>query len=122
MGLSEMAAKKRSGTTITYTHGPLDEPIVAIGGNYKIMEEKRMPFQSRELFYLIGFACLDTTCCGNGGFGYALVKGFVREWKRRVSVEQLPISTFDPIRDPGQQARIAKIIRAEEIVQHVEFA
>jgi len=66
-----------------YVHHPLDTEVNAIGGRYVFTDEFRVPFSGKELFYLIGYALFDSTCCGFGGCRYALVRGFIIDWKKK---------------------------------------
>lgn len=107
---------------LEYVHEPLDEPVVAIGGNYRFVEEKRLFFQGEEILYLIGVANMDTSCCCAGGCGYALVKGAVNAWKYRETADGYAISRIDRVTDPATQNRISQRIRSVEILQQVLFS
>jgi hypothetical protein len=74
------------------------------------------------VFYLKGYAIFDTTCCGAGGCGYALVQGAVEEWKTETDSEGLPVSRIRPVEDPDRRDAIARLIKARDTVQQVQFA
>jgi hypothetical protein len=107
--------------TELFTHPELNREVTAIGGRYFWMKEGRLPFGGREVLYLVGCAVLDTTCCGVGGFGCALVPGFVVEWKSAVSPDGRPVSRVERIRDEATQAEIRRLLRATEPVHQVTF-
>lgn len=107
--------------TEPFIHPELNREVTAIGGRYFWMKEGRLPFGGREVLYLVGCAVLDTTCCGVGGFGCALVPGFAVEWKSGVSPEGRPVSLVERIRDEATQAEIRHRIRATEPVYQVHF-
>ena len=50
-----------------YVHQPLNQEVTAIGGHYLLVKEVRLPFEGREVLYLVGHAAFDTICCGPGG-------------------------------------------------------
>lgn len=106
---------------VEYVHPMLDEPVTAIGGHYVLVKEERLPFRGREVLYLVGYAAFDTSCCGIGGCGYALVPGFVVEWKSRTSEDGRPISRVEPIRDWQVRREIGLAIRAREGIGQVIF-
>lgn len=104
-----------------YSHPRLNEPVTAIGGHYVLVKEERLPFRGREVLYLVGYAVIDTSCCGIGGYGYALVPGFVVEWKARTDDQGRPVSRIEPIRDEAVRHEVARLIRQREPVHQVTF-
>ena len=50
-----------------YIHPVLDEEIETISGHYLLSRENRLPFNNRQVLYLIGCAVVDASCCGPGG-------------------------------------------------------
>ncbi|MFC2060312.1 hypothetical protein ACFLTZ_04380, partial [Chloroflexota bacterium] len=56
-----------------YTHLELDEDIICIAGYYTPLKEVRLQYNNREVLYVIGQAVVDSSCCGTGSWGYALV-------------------------------------------------
>ncbi len=104
-----------------YTHPEIGKKITAIGGHYIIAAEKRLLYKDRELLYFIGCAAYDTTCCGTGGCGYALVPGFLLNNAFKKDAGGSTLSEIEPIRDKGLQKEIAKRIKDREPVQQVIF-
>jgi hypothetical protein len=104
-----------------YTHEPLNQEVTAIGGSYLLVKEECLGFQARQVLYLIGHAIFDSSCCGISGCAYALVPGFVLDWKSSTDREGLAISHVAPIRDPAVQDRVRRLIEAREVVQQVLF-
>jgi hypothetical protein len=104
-----------------FIHPILGQEITAIGGHYVFNKEGRLTFDSREVVYLVGYAVVDTSCCGMGGCAYALVPGVVREWKYKKDEDGLPVSQVEPIQDADEQQEIRRLIKNKEIVQQVTF-
>ena len=104
-----------------FVHYKLDEEVRAIGGQYTLTNEFRLPFGDREVLYIIGYAIFDTSCCGSGGCGYAIVPGFIRDWKIKKSQNGQEISRVEPIKDPDIRKEIREIIKQREMVQQVQF-
>jgi hypothetical protein len=104
-----------------FSHPELNEQVTAIGGSYFLLKEVRLPFEGEELLYLIGAAIFDTTCCGTGGCAYALVPGFVRQWRYRVDANGRPVSQVSPVIGDRLRERIKAIIFKNESVYQVDF-
>ncbi len=107
--------------TREFIHPELHREVTAIGGRYVWVKEERLPFGERQLLYLVGYAVLDTTCCGVGGFACALVPGFVVEWKSTLSADGRPVSRVEVIRDEALEAEIRRRIREVETVHQINF-
>ena len=106
---------------VAYVHQGLHQQITAIGGHYILVKEARLPFQGREILYLVGHAAFDTTCCGPGGCAYALVPGFVSSWQSSRTDEGLAVSQLEPISEPDVQNEIRELLLRLEPVQQVVF-
>jgi hypothetical protein len=104
-----------------FVHDKLEEEINAIGGHYYFTDEVRMPFQGREVLYLVGGAVFDRTCCGYTGFGYVLVPGYILDWKYKTNEHGLPVSRLEPVRSEDEREEIQTLIRQKESVQQVKF-
>jgi len=104
-----------------FSHPQLNEKITAIGGNYLFLKEVRMPFNEKEVFYLLGTAIIDTSCCGAGGCAYVLVPGIIEAWKYRSDDDGRPVSRVMPIISPRMQSKIKQLILKDESVQQVNF-
>ena len=104
-----------------FIHYKIDDPIRAIGGEYTLTKEVRMPFEGEELLYITGYAVLDTSCCGSGGCGYAIVPGIIKKWKIEQNEDNRPVSIVKPIQNPEARKRIQDIIKKIEMVQEVRF-
>lgn len=106
---------------VDYVHLPLHRPVTAIGGQYELVKEVRLPFRGREVLYVVGYTVIDTSCCGVSGFAYARVAGFVLVWKGGASEEGWPVSRVEPVRDGAAQREIRRRIRERETVHQIQF-
>ncbi|MDY6881900.1 MAG: hypothetical protein V2J25_15565 [Desulfatiglans sp.] len=104
-----------------YIHYDLNQEIRAIGGGYVLTKEVRLPFGDKDLFYVTGYGVIDSSCCGTGGCGYALVPGFVEQWKVRENTDGLSVSQIEAIRDKEVQEKVRSLIMEKELVQQVIF-
>jgi hypothetical protein len=106
---------------IDFIHPVLNKAVRSISGHYIVSQEKRMSYNGREVLYLIGCAVVDTSCCGPGGCSYALVPGYVKDWKYKTGSDDLCVSRVEPIRDANVQSEIRRVIMKKEPVQQVDF-
>jgi hypothetical protein len=104
-----------------YIHQRLNQEITAIGGHYVLMKEVRLPLQGREVLYVVGYAVIDTSCCGIGGCAYALVPGFILDWRYKRNKDGLAVSQVEPIQDEAIQKEVRWLIESNETVQQVSF-
>lgn len=102
-------------------HRPLDTEVNAIGGRYVFTDEFRISFSGREIYYLVGHALFDSTCCGFGGCRYALVQGFIKDWKKKKNPEGCFITIVERIIDKKDQKDIADLITKNITVNQVKF-
>jgi hypothetical protein len=106
---------------IEFIHEPLNTPVQAIGGQYMFIQEVLMPYKGLRIFYLKGCALFDNTCCGTGGVGYALVPGYIVQWKKGENDIGKKFSVLLPITDKEVQKEIESIIIEKEKVFQVQF-
>jgi hypothetical protein len=107
--------------TQDFTHPQLGREVTAIGGHYVFGKEIRMPYHNREILYFVGYAVLDSTCCGVGGVAYVLVAGFIRQWKFKKNKTDCFISQIEPICDQAVQKEVRSVIQKREMVHQVTF-
>ena len=104
-----------------FAHPQLGQEVTAIGGHYVFGKEIRMPFDSREILYFVGYAVLDSTCCGVGGVAYVLVAGYIRQWKYKNSQDDCFVSQIETIDDQAIQKEVRNAIQKKEMVHQVTF-
>jgi hypothetical protein len=104
-----------------YTHRPLGEEVRSISGYYAIDEERRIPFRGREVLLAKGSYMVETSCCGTGGCGFALVPGYVLQWKAWTNDKGEPVSKIEPVTDAEEKRALSKRIQESEQVQQVNF-
>ena len=104
-----------------YIHQPLGQEVEAIAGRYVLVKELRLPFAGQEVLCLIGQAAFDTACCGAGGCGYAVVPGFIRNWKKGRADTGEEITAVEPVAEEGARREIEAILKQREGVHQVNF-
>jgi hypothetical protein len=104
-----------------YTHAELNNEIHSIAGYYCPFKEGRLPYDGREVLYVLGQATVDNSCCANGCWSYALVPGYILNWQNAKDASGKPVSEVEPIRDPGVQAAVRRTIQETAGVTQVDF-
>ena len=107
---------------IDFVHPELGREITAIGGHYVFVKEIRLQHRDREILYFVGYAVLDSSCCGVGGCAYALAAGFIRQWKYKRDRNDATISQVEPIRDEMIQKELRRLIQKREALCQVSFS
>ena len=82
-----------------YTHPELDREVRSFAGYYVPVEEHVLPYNEREVIYILGHTCIEASCCGSKNWVYIQVPGFLVRKHIRVSADMLPVSEIGIIQD-----------------------
>ncbi len=104
-----------------YVHYELNQEFTAIGGHYVVTKEVRLPFAGREVLYTTGYGVVDTSCCGTGGCGFALVYGYIAAWRGKRNDDGLAVTKAEPIRDEAVEKELRVLINGRETVTQINF-
>ena len=104
-----------------YTHLELDNEISSIAGYYCPRKEVRLKYDGQEVLYVLGQANIENSCCANGCWEYALVPGYIIEWKSEKDNSGLRVTTVEPIKDNETRAKIRQLIKETDTVSQVDF-
>lgn len=107
--------------TLEYVHQKLGEEVTALAGFYAPLKELRLKHNEREVLSIVGMCSVESSCCGNRSFKYAIVPGYIVTQKKNKAGQQ--ISEVDSIADETTRREIAKIIREIEgiLSTNIEF-
>ena len=106
---------------VKYTHLELNEDISCVAGFYTPQKEVRLKHDDREVLYVTGRAVIESSCCGVGNWGYALVPGYIVSWQNERNDADLPVSEVEPISSEAVRSSISKIIKEAENITQIEF-
>ncbi len=106
---------------VEYIHSPLNVQVESISGHYVNEKEMRLPHKDREVLVVFGYAMVDKSCCGTGGFKFATVPGYVVEWQSGKTPNNEPVSMVEPIRDENEKLEIHDLIDKTEVFCQVNF-
>lgn len=104
-----------------FAHPDLNRDITAIGGHYRYTREVRLRFAGRLFLVLLGYAVVDTACCGPGGCACAWVPGRIVEWHKAADGSGRAVSRIAPVTDERLRTDLAAEIRRREAVNQVIF-
>ena len=105
-----------------YVHLEVGEDITALAGSYTPLKELRLKHKGREVLCVTGVSTVEGACCGlDGKSGYAVVPGYIVNWKSRKNAEGLDISDVEPIADAKVKREITAAINKAECVSNIEF-
>ncbi len=107
---------------IKYTHPELGEDVAGRAGFYTPVEEFTMPYNGREVLYILGTGRLERPCCGGAcGFGYLQVPGFLvhrHKWGRG---GPSPVSEVEIIENEADRNGIRKALMLKHQGAQVEI-
>ena len=104
-----------------YAHQKLGEDYGGLAGYYTPVKEVRLPYQGREVLYIVGKAVIESSCCGTGNWPYALVPGYIVEWHQGTNANGLPTSKVDLIEDNESKKELTSLIKTHESLDCVAF-
>jgi hypothetical protein len=113
--------RTRLRVNIKYTHLELNKEISCVAGFYTPQKEVRLKYDDREVLYVTGRAVIESSCCGVGNWGYALVPGYIVSWQNERNTADLPVSEVEPIFSEVVRNSITKIIKETENINQIEF-
>jgi hypothetical protein len=94
-----------------FAHLELGCDVQNISGYYTPLEEHILLFEGKEVFYTLGHACVQSSCCGMRDWHYLQVAGFLlKKHAKRGGEQNLPISEMESIEDPETRRRITAIL------------
>lgn len=103
-----------------FVHPELNQKVYAIGGHYMFTKEDILRNPGGDILYLIAYAATDTSCCGMGGCGYAIVPGHINSLRFRRDNNERFISEVTPVEEQLYD-EISKMIRQKEGVSQIHF-
>lgn len=103
-----------------YTH-ELNTEVRSISGGYNLDAEGKIEIEGREVLYAVGNAMVDSACCGACGCRFAVVPGYVLNWKSKKNADGVFVSVVEPVADQLVKKELEKILRALQGVTQVVF-
>ena len=109
--------------TMEYVHQELGKDVNALAGYYTPMNELRLEHDGKEVLCITGLGVIESSCCGTGGCAYAIVPGYIVNWKFKENEAGLPVSEVESVADKEARREISAILQERECVgnQNVEF-
>ena len=106
---------------IEYTHPELDREVRSIAGYYVPVEEHVLPYNEREVIYILGSACIEASCCGSKDWLYIQVPGFLVRKHIRSGEGTLPVSEIETIQDKEDRDAIRHLLEEKHPSVQIEM-
>ena len=71
--------------------------------------------------YVIGWAVVESSCCGAGSWIYTVVPRYIINWQNTKNEAGMPVSEVEPILDEEARKDITEIIQFNEGASPIEF-
>jgi len=111
-----------NGAIIEFAHSDLGQEVPARAGYYTPLEEHILPYKGREVLYILGHACIETSCCGGtGSWAYIQVPGFLVRKHVRGGGTTHPISEIEIIEDEEARNSIRESLMRKHSVSQVDI-
>ncbi|RLC93146.1 MAG: hypothetical protein DRI39_06705 [Chloroflexi bacterium] len=108
--------------TVEFTHPNLGEEVEARAGYYAPLEEHVLPHEGREVLYILGKACIESSCCSApGSWMYVQVPGFLVRKHVRGGGSAPYVSEVEIIQDRETRDRIREAIARKHPGVQVEI-
>ena len=95
---------------VKYVPEDFGKEIVAPSGYYQPIEKQVVDFNGKKLLYILGSACVDSSCCGIGSWEYVRVEGYVAAEAAPEKPNQEPSYEIDTIETESEKEAISKFI------------
>jgi len=106
---------------VEYVHTELDKEVTALAGYYTPLEEHRLEHNGKEVLCVTGISVIESSCCGTGGCAYAIVPGYIMNWKFKENEAGLPVSEVETVADKVARKEITSILNERECVGNIDF-
>ena len=103
-----------------YTHDE-NKRLELISGWYEIEKENQLHIADKTYLYLVGTGIVESSCCGEAGFRYAVVPGCILSYRSGKNASGYDMTEIDPVRDPTVRKTICDILLKSEDISQVNF-
>lgn len=107
---------------IEYAHPVLGQEIEGRAGYSVPLEEGIMEYKGREVLYILGYACIDRSCCSkDANWGYVQVPGYLLARRSRDQGADKAVSQVEIIEDEEDRIRIRQSLMQKHPGAQVEI-
>lgn len=104
-----------------FKHFSIGEEVRSAAGGYIIQKEAVTIVAGKEVLYYTASAFFDTSCCGAGGCGYAVVAGYLVKHKFTQDEHENTFSELETVDSEAEREEIRKMLRESENLDQVVF-
>jgi hypothetical protein len=103
----------------TYIHPQLGVEERSISGGSTPEEEYLVDFRGRKVLCIMGYVCIDTSCCGTGSWSFIQVIGYLKNQNTDETGKKL--SEVETIDDREERRELIKKLTSEYPAASIEF-
>lgn len=104
-----------------FKHFAIGEEIRSAAGGYIVQKEALAKIGEKEILYYTASAFFDTSCCGAGGCGYAIVAGYVTKYQFNQDKNGTLLTEVETVESENEKEEIKKILLDKENLDQVVF-
>jgi hypothetical protein len=104
-----------------FVHPELGKEVRALAGYYTPIEQNVLPYNERNVLYIAGSICIDSSCCGVGNWKYIQVPGFLIKERVQSTKTSPLISEIETIQDEKDRNNIRRLLLDKYPEARVEF-
>jgi hypothetical protein len=106
---------------ISYLCSGLGEEKRGIAGGYTAQDKNLLPYKDRQVLYITGNVCLDTSCCGKGNWNYIQVIGYLLNDPDKECQNDTISMEVDTVEDQEDKFNLRKILAEKHPGARIEF-
>lgn len=103
------------------THPDLGQEVRTFGGYFIPREEGLLDYGKRHVFYIMGRAVIETSCCGSSAWMYVQVPGFARDEDGAAVRDPSGVAEVDPITEDEDRRNITSLLLQKHPGARVEI-
>ena len=112
--------QKQEGTMIrSYVHPKLGVEERSVTGGSTPEEEQLFEYKGRQVLCVMGYVCVDTSCCGNGSWSFIQVIGYLKDQKENDKGDK--VSEVETVDNDEERRELIKQLTSRYPGARVEF-
>jgi hypothetical protein len=108
-------------TRTIYVPEDFGNEVATPSGYYQPLEEESIDYNGKRLFYILGTACIEASCCGIGSWEYLRVEGYVVENDSSQSQDGETYPEIETVENDSEKTAITKLLLDKHPGARIEF-
>ncbi len=107
--------------TRRHVHHPPGTEVRASWGEYTVRREGRIPYDDRDVLYILADIAVGSACCGTATGRILVVPGYIKPESEEPREGNPARSRIRPVRSPREREAITRILQARVASATVVF-